>query len=111
MFTRRPLVYVAGPYTSPDPVENTHTTVKVADELLAGGVAPIVPHLTLLWHAITPKPYDAWLELDRQHLARCDALLRIPGPSSGADAEVALAWELGIPVFDDVTSLLAWAAA
>lgn len=26
---RKPLVYVAGPYTNPDPVENTHTAIQV----------------------------------------------------------------------------------
>lgn len=96
----RPLIYIAGPYTHPDPVENTHDTIKVADRLVDTGlVTPVVPHVSLLWHIITPRPVDFWYEYDLALLARCDAVLRLPGSSSGADKEVELAYELQIPVF------------
>lgn len=100
----KPLVYIAGPYTKPDPVENTHDIMKIADGLL-DVCAPLVPHLTLFWHVISPKPYREWLDLDLEYLARCDAMLRIPGESSGADAEVVYAEEHGIPVFYNEGSL------
>lgn len=110
-FTDRPLVYVAGPYIRPDPVENTHKTIRVADELHDSGlVTAHVPHLTLLWHAITPQPADHWYAYDLAVLARCDALLRLPGDSTGADNEVAFARERGIPVFYDPEALLMWAS-
>src|SRR5262245_23979197 len=92
------LVYVAGPYTRPDPVENTHDIVKIADALLDAGFIPVVPHLTLLWHLISPKPYAHWLAYDQHLLARCDAVLRVPGHSVGATRETELAESLGIPV-------------
>jgi hypothetical protein len=38
-------------------------------------------------------------------LARCDAVLRIPGASRGADLDVARAQALGLPVLRDVTEL------
>jgi hypothetical protein len=38
-------------------------------------------------------------------LARCDALLRIEGPSRGADLDVARAKALGLPVFTQVEQL------
>ena len=38
-------------------------------------------------------------------LERCDAVLRIPGESRGADLDVARAVELGLPVFRAVTEL------
>ena len=41
-FDQRPLVYVAGPYASPDPVENTHNAIQVADRLNASGVVTAV---------------------------------------------------------------------
>lgn len=105
-----PLVYVAGPYTHPDPVENTHLAIKAADELLASGaVVPYVAHLSLLWHLVSPKPYGDWLAYDLDVLVRCDALLRLPGASAGADGEVATARAHGIPVFSDTGSLYAWA--
>lgn len=89
---------MAGPYTRPDPVQNTHAIVRVADALLDAGFVPLVPHLTLLWHAISPKPYQSWLDYDQYLLARCDVILRVPGESQGATQETALAEEQGIPV-------------
>jgi hypothetical protein len=93
-----PLVYIAAPYTEPEPVANTHSVIKIADALLDAGFVPLVPHLTLAWHLVSPKPYDTWLGYDRHLLRRCDALLRVPGYSRGAAQECAFAEELGIPV-------------
>ncbi|MBX3452490.1 MAG: DUF4406 domain-containing protein [Planctomycetaceae bacterium] len=93
-----PLVYIAAPYTQPDPVENTHAVIKIADALLDAGFTPLVPHLTLAWHLVSPKPYSTWLAYDRHLLARCDVLLRVPGYSHGATQECTFADELGIPV-------------
>lgn len=102
------LVYLAGPYTKPDPCANTNTTIKVADELAALGFVPFVPHLTLLWHVVSPHPYEFWTEYDLHWLRQCDALLRIPGESSGADKEIAEARRICIPVFDSIDDLAAW---
>lgn len=97
---RRPLVYLAAPYTRPDPIENTHRICKLATTLVnEGWCIPLVPHLTLLWHAIDPHPIEWWYQYDLDLLARCDAVWRIHGDSTGADAEVARANDLGIPVF------------
>lgn len=95
---RAPLIYVAAPYTKPDPVENTHSVIRIADALLDVGVAPLVPHLSLMWHLVSPKPYYRWLEYDRQLLLRCDVLLRVPGDSDGATLECAVAEMHGIDV-------------
>lgn len=104
-----PLVYVAGPYTHPDPVENTHKAIKFADFLGQCGCVPVVPHLTLFWHSVTPKPYDHWLAYDLRILERCDALFRMRGESSGADEEVEHAKACGIPVFTNHVLLGEWA--
>ena len=93
-----PLIYIAGAFTEPDPVENTHRMIRIADALLEAGFAPLIPHLTLAWHLVSPKPYATWLAYDRQLLARCDVLLRVPGYSRGATQEREFAVELGIPV-------------
>lgn len=95
----RPLVYIAGPYTSPDPVLNTRSAVAWAEAVEGEGCAVVVPHLSLLWHAISPAPVERWYARDLAVLARCDALLRFPGASTGADAEVEFAEGRGIPVF------------
>lgn len=97
----KPLVYLAGPYSLPDPVENTHRAIKCAEGLEYNyDVDVFVPHLSLLWHVVSPAPYEKWCERDNAILARCDALVRRPGASSGADAEVKYAHEVcDIPLF------------
>jgi len=96
--TGPPLIYIAGPYTKPDPVENTHRIIEIADALWNTGVIPVVPHLSLLWQLVRPRPYEDWLEYDLHLMARCDAVLRVRGASQGADREVCQACENGQPV-------------
>lgn len=103
-------VYVAGPYTKPDPCINTHNAIKVANALMDAGLSPFLPHLSHFWHTVTPKPYQEWLDLDFEWITVCQVLYRMPGESSGADKEVALAESLGIPVFRSLQLLLEWAA-
>ena len=93
-----PLIYIAAAYTQPDPVQNTHAVIRIADALLNAGFTPLIPHLTLAWHLVSPKPYDTWLAYDRHLLSRCDVLLRVPGYSHGATQECTFADELAIPV-------------
>ena len=93
-----PLVYLAGPYTKPDPIENTHRIILIADALWNLGVVPVVPHLTLFWHFLRPRTYEEWLRYDLHLMARCDAVLRVPGASHGADGEVSYAIAHGLPV-------------
>jgi hypothetical protein len=38
-------------------------------------------------------------------LQHCDAVLRLPGESAGADLDVATAKRLGLPVYHDVTEI------
>lgn len=92
------LVYLAAPYSEPDPVANTHRAIRIADALLQAGFTPLVPHLTLLWDIVSPKSYEEWLDYDRELLARCDAVLRVPGYSVGATRETRFAESLRIPV-------------
>lgn len=93
-----PLIYIAAPYTEPDPVANTHDVIRIADSLLAAGFTPLIPHLTLAWQLVSPKPYDTWLKYDCELLSRCDAVLRVPGYSPGATRETTFADRLNIPV-------------
>lgn len=95
-----PVVYIAGPITIPDPVENTHEAVLIADGLYTSGVCvPVVPHLTLTWHLIKPHKPAFWYQYDTFLLRKCDGLLRLPGVSVGADLEIATANRWEIPVF------------
>ncbi len=105
-----PVVYIAGPYTNPDPVENTHRAIRFADELYTLDLCvPVIPHLSLLYHMVAPHDMEFWLEYDMHLLYRCDALYRMPGASSGADKEVIEAVNvLNIPVFYNTLDLKIW---
>lgn len=95
------LLYVAGPYTHPDPVINTHCAVRVASAIYeAGEWVPVVPHLTLLWHLVDPHPLEFWYEYDLHILERCQAIVRLPGDSTGADKEMEHAIKCGLQVVD-----------
>lgn len=97
----RPVLYLAGPYTRPDPVVNTHAACKVGTIIAEQtGWAPMVPHITLLWHAISPQPITFWYDLDLCYIAKCDAVVRLPGLSTGADAELDFAAERHITIIE-----------
>jgi nucleoside 2-deoxyribosyltransferase len=101
-------IYIAGPYTRDDPVLNTRKAVAVGDRLAAKGHYPYIPHLALFWHYMRPHPAEWWYEFDLGWLVRCDALLRLPGESYGADLEVKTAIAEGIPVFYSEAELDRW---
>lgn len=93
-------VYVAGPITKGDPFENVRLAVQVGERLRKLGIVPIIPHLSAFWAMIAPgASYEDWMTLDLALISRCDAVLRLPGESSGADREVAHALDLGKPVY------------
>ncbi len=98
-------VYVAGPYTSGDPCVNTRDAIAAGNLLLDAGYAPFVPHLSHFWHTCTPRTYEDWMALDLAWVVVADALLRLPGPSKGADREVAAAIGAGVPVFYSIQDL------
>ena len=103
---RKVYVYIAGPYTNPDPIMNVRKAIFVADRLLLEGMVPYIPHLTMLQHLVSPQPYEVWLQRDRDWIGRCDVLLRIPGESKGADWEVEEARRLGMPIYHDIGQLI-----
>lgn len=107
------LVYIAGPYTNPDPVVNTHEAIKLADDIYEWSnhfLVPVIPHLSMLWHAVCPHAdIDFWYNYDLELLARCDALYRMLGLSTGADGEVQKAIRLQMPVFYTRQALGLWA--
>lgn len=102
-------VYIAGPMTgSGNPYDNINRGINAATALLDRGFAPYLPHLTCFWEAaIGGRKTSTWLGLDFAFLEVCDCLLRLDGPSQGADKEVSLAHELGIPVYLSLDTLCA----
>lgn len=107
----KPLIYIAGPYTIPDPVENVHHHMRWWFKIAEGGLmVPVMPTLSMFLHLLHPKPYEFWLDIDFEVLAHCQAMFRIKGESKGADMEEKKAEELDIPVFydDEFDRLIEW---
>lgn len=99
-------VYIGGPITLGHMIDNIRTAIQAATVIRDLGHAPYVPHLSLLWDLVCPRPYEDWLALDLEWLAVCDCLVRLPGESPGADREVAEARRLGLPVYEGVEAFV-----
>ena len=106
-------VYVAGPMSWGSGVGNIRQGVRAASELMIAGHVPFLPHLSHFWSMMmTPHEYDLlnehelWLDYDREWLIVCDALVRLPGKSRGADQEERWARRHSIPVYYSVKEFL-----
>jgi len=94
--------------SSGNPYINIHNGLQTSAILLDRGFAPYTPHLSAFQEAaIGGRPVDVWLGLDHAFLITCDALLRLPGESKGADQEIVWAVENGIPVYLSLDTLCA----
>jgi hypothetical protein len=108
------LILVAGPYRSGtnDEAERMAANLRhlesVTLDLFRAGHIPMIGEwvaLPLLRLAGGQRPGDAaWQEIlypvANRLLTRCDAVLRLPGESKGADEDVRLAREWGLAVYD-----------
>lgn len=92
-------IFVSGPYTKGDTQQNVKFSMDITNDLINLGFAPYCPHLTHFLHLNQFQPYEKWLEIDLEYLKICDAILRLPGESKGADLEVSFAVKNKIPVF------------
>lgn len=113
------LVLISGPYMSgtdgdPDKIAANRARLEsFALPVYARGHVPMVGEwvaLPIIHAAGGRAPGDAAFDayqypVAHRLLARCDAVLRIPGASRGADQDVALARQLGLPVYFDVDAL------
>ena len=107
------MILVAGPYrsgTGDDPekiAENLRRLEQAALPLFRAGHIPMIGEwvaLPLLEVAgstsVGDELYDEIVyPAAHRLLARCDAVLRLPGDSKGADEDVRLATERGLPVY------------
>lgn len=95
-------IYIAGPYTKGDVALNVKDAIHAGDYVARKGWFPFIPHLSHFWHMLAPHEYEFWIKQDLEWLKVCHAILRISGESSGADQEVKIAKEMGIPVYYSV---------
>lgn len=99
------VVYIASPYTLGDVGANVKKSMQTAHELMDRGIMPICPLLSHFLHILRARDYIEWMNHSFEMVRRSDAILRLPGESKGADAEVALATRLGIPVYYNIIGL------
>jgi len=99
-------IFISSPYTIGDTGENVRAQIQAANELMDLGFTPFIPLLSHFQHIVFPRPYQDWIENDLEWLEVCDAVLRLPGESKGADLECERAKELGIPVYYSINNLL-----
>lgn len=107
------LILIAGPYRSgtgddPDKMGANLRRLEAASwPLFEAGHLPMIGEWVALpvWGAaggrqLGDELYDRiFYPAARRLLKICDAVLRLPGPSKGADEDVRLATERGIPVY------------
>lgn len=116
---KKPIIYIASPYTSGDPAINVRFHCRIFDQLLTEGrVWPVAPLWTHFQHMLFPRPYKDWLEFDKALLHLYDGCLRLNAEqpeldylekeSSGADGEVEAFKLMGKPVFYSIESLYKW---
>lgn len=101
-------IYVAGAYSGGDVALNVRKAMEAGTQIINAGHSPFVPHLYHFLHLHEPQEYGTWMRVDAAWVAACDALLRLPGHSPGADAEVSLATSQGIRCFAEMDELLEW---
>ena len=110
---RKKLVYIAGPYgrrinnSDAQCEANVKEVIKAARHLIILGHIPFPANIYHFVHSgwLASPTEDVWLEICMAWIPFCDTLLRLPGKSHGADAEVKLAESLGIPVAYSFTEL------
>ncbi len=98
-------VFISGPYAYPDPVINTRNAILAGNKIAKLGHIPFIPHLNLQWHMVCPHNANFWYKYDLEWLDICDAVLRLPGWSRGADKEVEYAKLKGIRVIYGINEL------
>jgi hypothetical protein len=113
------MILIAGPYRSgtednPELMEkNLRSLESVALPLYRAGHIPMIGEwlaLPLLREAGSKRPGDAIYDeilypIANRLITRCDAVLRLPGASKGADEDVRLARERGIPVYQNLADV------
>lgn len=113
------LILIAGPYrsgTGDDPALMARNLERLEDAawpVFRAGHVPMIGEwvaLPVLRSAGATGPLDPFAEqvmypTAERLLEHCDAVLRLPGESRGADQDVAIARRRGIPVYDRVEQI------
>ncbi|RAS66046.1 hypothetical protein C8D87_104597 [Lentzea atacamensis] len=121
----RMLILIAGPYrsgTGDDPelmARNLARLEEAAWPIFRSGHVPMIGEwvaLPVLRGAGGSSPMDPiaaeiMYPTAERLLEHCDAVLRLPGESTGADQDVRIARERGLPVYEKVEDIPGYRAA
>jgi hypothetical protein len=113
------MILIAGPYrsgTDDDPAKMAANLARLeaaAWPIFQKGHVPMIGEWAALpilrgagGGAPGSAPYDAVMHPTAHRLlAKCDGVLRLPGVSTGADNDVRIASEMGLPVWRDVSEI------
>ena len=100
-------IFITGPMSSSgEPGPNINKAGKAAQQLLLAGFAVYVPHVNWLIDIAFPTEPRFWWQNSLEWLRVSDGILRLPGPSKGAERETEFAEEKGIPVFFSVDDVI-----
>lgn len=102
-------VFLAGPVDSGDICDNVNEACRIANYLMTEQFSVYIPQLCVLMQMISRQHYETWMRNGQAWLAVSNAVYRMPGESKGADRDVALAAQLGIPIFYTTEELITWA--
>lgn len=114
--TKPLLILIAGPYrsgTGGDPAliaRNLATLEEAAGPIFRLGHVPMIGEWVALPVLRTlddgeAADGDVMYETAHRLLQHCDAVLRLPGESAGADQDVAIARQRGLPVYRSVEEI------
>ncbi len=100
----RPWVYLSGPMAK-QPYIGPRDAMALATRLWRAGWHPVLPQLCSIWE-MSAGPLDpvsadgvcGWMEYDMSLLSRCQAIVRLPGVSSGADREITVAQDPSVGI-------------
>jgi len=113
------MILIAGPYrsgTGDDPIllrQNLDRLEAAAWPLFRAGHLPMIGEWVALpvlasagvTDVAHPLAAEVMYPTAERLLARCDAVLRLPGESRGADQDVAIARERGLPVYTSLAEV------
>jgi hypothetical protein len=125
----RKRIYIAGPISKGNLADNVNQATDAFVKLAKAGLAPFCPHWSVYSKSCIPANYKGegticygtvngndemshadWIGVDLPWVEVAHMVLRLPGESTGADAEVEHAKQNNIPVFTDIDSLIYWSA-
>lgn len=114
---RKLRVFISGPISKGNLAANLNQATAAFVALAKAGLAPLCPHWSAYSKPCAPGLSDGecvcigtrmgngemvhadWMNVDLPWVAVSDAVLRLPGESTGADREVEHARSLGVPVY------------